>query len=409
MLLLVACTANAPPDARVELDSNVGTIAIVEWETPTSTVGSVRTPDGRATPDSSGTSHRHVVFGLADDTTHELAVVVDGEDATTVSVRTRAAPDSVPSFTLERGTWHGWAVASYQDLAASVAGIVVVNERGERVWWHEIVAAEDSEYATTALWDGGSIWFNAVSYRGAAIRVIDIMTGDVEEGWYPNVHHEFALLPDRQLAMLRSTARQVDGETVLGDQLVTGTFGDPEPRIVWDAWDTLEPERHAAWDSLEHGKDWTHANGLTFDPTTGRWIVSLYWLKMVLAIDDASGDIVATLDGDEVADPFGPQHSPEISGDGILLFDNELIDGRSRLLDIGWDGTTRWSWAPEVEEHALVLGDVDRLADGTTVSSWGPSGMIVALSPDSEEVWRVQAESGYILGQVDVTDTVDLR
>ena len=116
-----------------------------------------------------------------------------------------------------------------------------------------------------------------------------------------------------------------------------------------------------------------------------------------------------TLDGDEVADPFGPQHSPEISGDGILLFDNELIDGRSRLLDIGWDVTTRWSWAPEVEEHSLVLGDVDRLADGTTVSSWGPSGMIVALSPDSEEVWRVQAESGYILGQVDVTDTVDLR
>ena len=215
----------------------------------------------------------------------------------------------------------------------------------------------------------------------------------------PEGHHAFTLLPDGGSAWLATESRPVDGETVLGDRIVVADAAGNE-RVAWSSFDTLPITRHEAWDSLGPEKDWTHANALAWDAGRGTWLVSLYWLRQVVEIDDATGAVLRLLDGHLTESAFGPQHASSPEGDAILLFDNALQDRPSRVARFGWDGALQWEWTPAARTNTLVLGDAERLADGRLLTSWGTSGKLIALDAAGAPIWAARAPAGIVLGQV---------
>jgi hypothetical protein len=239
----------------------------------------------------------------------------------------------------------------------------------------------------------------------AGIIVRQPLLGEAETLELPEAHHEFVVLPGGRLGYLRADRREIDGGPVVGDELVLRE-ADGSERVVWNAFDTLEVRQHGGWDFIEGGGDWTHANGLAYDPATDRWLVSLYWMQMILEIDGATGAVLRSMVGYETAESFGPQHAPEFTADGVRMFDNQTLDSSSRLLEIGWDGVTRWEWRPPEVSHTIVLGDIDRLEDGRTLSSWGPEGRIVALGAANELLYVAELEAPMVVGQLDHRDSL---
>jgi hypothetical protein len=217
----------------------------------------------------------------------------------------------------------------------------------------------------------------------------------------PGAHHDFVRFEDGSLAFLRSVERVVDDSYVTGDELVV-RGPDGAERVVWNAFDTEEVTRHEGWDTFETIRgDWTHANGLTWDPTTRRWAVSLYWLHDLLVIDDATGAVVERLDGDLTPEPFGPQHAVSWVDGGWWIFDNNTPGHGSRALHLGADGGLLDQWYPPGGGFAGVLGDVSPLEDGRLLVTTGILPDLWMVTPRQEALFHVSWPQAQSVGQAE--------
>ncbi len=407
LLTLLACTAadvaDGPSELSVRFDDVRTNVAHVTWRSGAAVEGRVRweaedgiaPPTRTSTPAVEASEHVHTVFGLRPGVGYTLYVEQGGQEVESTYVRVPEAPSWVPEFRLMDGSWDGFVAVPYHSLEDDENhGIVMLDGLGTPVWWEQTPS-----FATTAVWQDGRLMYNVQLSETESWICSSELLGAPDCLDVPRAHHEFLPLPDGALAFLRTDVRDVDGEPVMGDELVLRS-ADGAERVVWNAFDTLDVTWHEAWETGAEGGDWTHANGVAYDAATDRWVVSLYWLRQLLEIDGATGQILRVLDGALAAERFGPQHAPKIAGDGLLFFDNELMNGQSRLLEIGWDGQMRWMWTPPEQMHALVLGDVDRLPDGRVLSSWGPERRIIGIASGEIPTFAVEIEMNVLLGQV---------
>lgn len=405
LLLGSGCAAPPPLEVRVQLQDDRGTGVVVRWDQDAPASGAVRWTDPvtgavRTTPPRVAQGQRHLVLGLPPDETRELEVLVDGAVAATVEVRPRAAPDDLPVFSLDDGgSWDGWTAVPWTDPVGERAGVLVLDGLARPLAWTSAPL-----FPTDAAWrwdeDAGPVLVHNVMGETSALVALPL-DAEVPASTLttPEGHHAFTLLPDGGSAWLATESRPVDGETVLGDRIVVADAAGNE-RVAWSSFDTLPITRHEAWDSLGPEKDWTHANALAWDAGRGTWLVSLYWLRQVVEIDDATGAVLRLLDGHLTESAFGPQHASSPEGDGVLLFDNALQDRPSRVARFGWDGALQWEWTPAARTNTLVLGDAERLADGRLLTSWGTSGKLIALDAAGAPIWAARAPAGIVLGQV---------
>lgn len=399
LLVLVLACAEPPPDVSASVrEVDVGNVVVVEWESADPVAGSVSAGEANRTPAVVATRHRHTVWGLPPDDLVTLTVEEAGVAVADVAIHTRTAPSDVPEITMEYGGWDGYVVIPYISLAGVAGGTVVVDGEGRTVAW----TLAERPFATTAVWDGTAIWHNVVNVPSQLWRV-PLDGGSALTIETLGAHHEFdpldeSVLPGGGVAFLRRVEQEVEGEVVYGDQLVFQGF-DGSERVVWDAFETEVIERHRGWDTVVGGGDWTHANGIARDDARGTWLVSLYWLNAVLEVEEATGQVLRRLDGDTSVDPFGPAHAAEPSDGGMLLFDNQLANGNSRVIAMDWDGRISWEWSPNPPISTLILGDIDRLPDGRTLIALGTDRAVIGLDAAGEEAFRVRLEEGLTVGQ----------
>ncbi len=400
LILLLGCSTPAPEVTATLQDTTVGNVVVVEWESEAEVAGTVSAGEGNRTPSVVATHHRHTIWGLPPDEAVILSVEEAGAAVAEVTVQTVAVPSGVPEVTLEFGTWEGFVAIPHSTLDGEHSGVVVVDGQGRTVAW----AIADRPNATNAAWDGTAVWYNEVNVPTALWRVP--LDGGEPIGFeLPDAHHEFVVLgddviPGGGVAYLRTVERVVGEENIYGDQLVFSGHDGTE-RVVWDAFDTEAISApHEGWNYTPGGSDWTHANGISRDATRGTWLVSLYWLRQVLEIDEATGQVVRRLDG-SVGDVFGPQHAVEPTDAGVLLFDNQKFGDHSSVAEIDWNGTVTWRWSPDPAVTTLVLGDVDRLDDGRTLTSWGTDGAVIGLDAAGDEAFRVRLEELFVVGQAE--------
>lgn len=406
MLLLLGCSPPPPPEvAAVLQDTDVGNVVVVEWDSEEAVAGSVSAGEGNRTPAVVATHHRHTIWGLPAGEDVTLTVEQEGVAVAETVVSTEPPPGGVPRVTLEYGGWDGFVTIGFSRIEGESSGSVVVDGQGRVVAW----ALASLPNTTASVWDGTAVWYNIVNVPGQLCRV-PLDGGEMDVIEVPDMHHEFALVGADVVAgggvgVLRTVLREVDGENIFGDQLLLLGF-DGSERVVWDAFDTEVPERHEGWDTVSGGGDWTHANGLSYDAARGTWLVSLYWLRRVLEVDGETGQVLRRLDGALSVDEFGPQHAVEPTANGVLLFDNQKLNGDSRVAELDWDGNLAWEWEPDPSVTTLVLGDVDRLPDGRTLTAWGTDRAVIGLDASGQEAFRVRIEDDFVVGQADSTTSL---
>lgn len=384
-----------------------------------------------------------------------------------------------------------------------VGWLFMVDTQGEIVWYHR---AERPIGDARALDDGTLLY----EYDDMAARQINLF-GEIVQEWagqlvtgrlatddrgrtivsdaaidvaVDSMHHEHAVLPDGNHATLSTELRVVDGYTspqcgeddadfdgtysLIGD--VVAVFDPATGTLVsefslFDYIDPRAPEHASTLCGLTQpfvfpnwmyqpvdpaARDWTHANGIAYDPTRNALIVSARHQHLLLAIrasDDTNGskgDMLwsmgenGNLDlsgsgGDGDGDGDGGewhymQHAPEVQADGsILLFDNganrpgyatvftpDLPNPFSRAVqyvidDEAMTATQVWEYRTELEDtvvYSSIVSDADRLDNGNVLITNGalfdvPEGYsahlveVVPSGPDDgTPVWQLKVLGG---------------
>ena len=420
-LLLCGCGEVEITDLEAVVSDTIPTVVTVSWTTDEPTLGSVEFgPDesySMVTSSESGYATEHVAYlvGLPAETPASYRVLVEAEDgATSVAndiVTTGTLSGDLPELTVS-GDGHSGFLAV--PLIGAFTGPTVIDAQGNLVWyWPE--TRELEVYRVRPSLDGRSMLYNAASVSGDPAEDSEIVRVALDGSEVSSVPisllaHDFVEHPDGTLAAIVVEYRDVDGETLRGDQIVE-VAPDGTQTVVWSAWDCFDPAE------TEHGEvdfGWTFANALDYDPVEDVYYLGIRNFSSITRIPRSTfecewviGDIGAT-QGVTGGTPFMHEHQFQMLDDGLVIFDNDGLPGmESRAVEYEVDldaGTVEqvWSYTADPVIYSFVLGDVHRFDGGDTLVTWSTGGQIDRVDPSGELLWRLKTELGYAV----VDDTV---
>ncbi len=438
---VAGCTPSHDVQVTVTVSPTIPTVVTVSWPVSDDEVagGYVqfgKTRDyGRSTlaaVDDDGVASA-VLMGLKPDTDYHLrAVEVMGSESLLgpdESVTTGALPSDLPALELavDSGiaTHGGYLVTS---VLTQPSAAVMVDADGDYVWAHRLPEEWDTPFVNRVIPSvtGDAVLYHAATsamsgeYEGETARVIARVGhtgtgGEVLE--IPDVHHDFAELPDGTLAVIKRDRRMTGGEWVEGDQVVEVT-PDGSETVIWTVWDHIEYDPDEEIPDDDSG--WVHANALDHDPDEDAYYLSLRNLGSILKIDRSSGEVLWTLGGirsdftlDGSTELMELQHQFEVLGDRVLVFDNgsaEQFDSRVveyRLDQAGGTVELLWEHHDDPPLYNLALGDVSRLPQDHTLITWSSQGQVDEVTRSGDVVWRLRADMGAGLGYTIWLDSLD--
>jgi hypothetical protein len=186
----------------------------------------------------------------------------------------------------------------------------------------------------------------------------------------------------------------------------------------WDVFD-VDPSVSITWNSGYYGsaKDWTHANGLYLNESADRVLVSFLGVSTVLEVDLATGEVLWTFSGLDLAEPktqFQSQHSPVWSDtDKIKLFINAPLLGDqvsyAAEIDLSLDPPQEvWnSGRADSSRFTQALGRVSQLRDGHTLINYGYEGQLEEVDSLGRAVWRWTLDDNWLLGETLIVTLFD--
>ena len=442
------------PTVERNPNENVPLVALVRFGTDTPVTTTLTVSDGRSTRTVTyGPSHRPEdglpVIGMRAGTEHRITVAAgnagpvelsyrtpplpaDSAEWPTITVREARTSEMQPGFTLLSVRRRVNARQSFMTPAqvrftTRWGLLLILDAEGEVVWYYR----SDARIAGIHQLANGNLFFHHVDFRSIEMD----LTGKVIRTFYASgrpqgpvegaipiaaasLHHQPHQMPNGNFLAMTANARTIENyytsetdpdapratQQVVGDNFVEFT---PEGEIVWN-WDTFEHLDVHRWsyhlmEAYWHNRgfprhlDWTHGNGITYDPSDGSVIVSLRHQDAIIKIDKASGEIRWIL-GDhgnwkspqkeKLLDPAHELrwhyhgHNPRVTVDGtIVMYDNGLCRAQpyapqaaphecfARAIEYEVDeakGTVREVWTSSDDDDperviSWAMGDAHRL------------------------------------------------
>lgn len=313
----------------------------------------------------------------------------------------------------EEGALGGGAVVVTH--VQSPPAVLVVDGDGDIVWWR--IMDQDAWVSRARVSaDGEHILVNAglqTLPTPVGMRRLSLDGELVDSVVVEDAHHDFVELPDGTLAFLAAERRDLDGESVVGDQLVE-VSPDGQRSVAWSVFDLLPYQ--AETDTIP-GDEWTHANALSYDIDTGSYLVSMSGLTAVLSVDQATatlnwvfgGPYSDFTDAAGHAGLLGFHHGVDLTGDTLVIFENlsqELEASAATEYSLDPEDPTVsqvWTYRPEPTIYTPTLGNVQRLYDGATMVNFATAGRVTEVMPDGTVRWQIATGLGGALGYAELT------
>lgn len=231
-------------------------------------------------------------------------------------------------------------------------------------------------------------------------------------------HHDMVTLPDGTIATIGVDVRdwldpdQDEPVLVVGDTIIE-IAPDGTRSEIFTTWDWAEPEVHERFYlQSEDWGDWTHGNGLSYDPPSDSYLLSLGGVDTVLQIERSSGGLLREFGpgGCSVSEgaDFHYQHDAHWTEDGTLLM-SSWVGFESRVMAIEYELDEEaeelreiWSFGKDNGFTSVAGGNAVRLANGNTLLGTGYGGLIVEVTPDGEPVWELGTSMGSAFSDVHV-------
>ena len=304
--------------------------------------------------------------------------------------------------------------------------VALIDRHGEVLWARARATGEDDILSTHAIAgpETGQVFFNlytSLREGGSASSLHQIVESSYLGGLSntlaaPDLHHDFAVLPDGSLAWLAYDLRDTDDGPQRGDKL-TERAPDGSLQTVWSSWDHYDYET-APQETAS--ASWSHANALRFDEARDEYQIGLRNYGHIVGVDRTTGEINWTFgeDGDFSLEHGGAfptqQHHFHLYEDTLVLFDNgprEDLDSNAVAYALNWKAMSAreiWRFGSDPPLYSYGLGDADRLPNGNTLVTWSSLGQIDEVSPSGDVVWRLNTALGAAIGYVDWLETLNL-
>lgn len=403
-----------PPQLAAAPNPDVPLVASISVATSVPTSVEIALSDGNDhsfTVDSRAPAESHdiPILGLKAGRTYDVQVAaahVSGSRAEwsdSLSLTTPPLPDNFPPIEVRQSIPEamepGFTMFSAREGGSGDHFVVIVDDAGDVVWYAEgainrgVVLLENGnllggraspngwvEY--TLMGEVVSAWFAAQSEEG--------LPGDTPVDVF-SMHHDFIALPNGNFMAIARDIRMVDNYPVNDtDPTQTATrevLDDPIVEFqpdgtvvgVWSQMDRLNPTRigyGAATVVRGLGADWSHTNGVWYDPNDDTFMTSVRQQDAVVKYSRATGDLVWILGNHDnwqgfeqyllspIGSPFAwqwHQHAPMVTSSGtILMFDNGNERASPFTGDPRLPASANYSRAVEyrVDESAMTVEQV---------------------------------------------------
>jgi hypothetical protein len=420
------CTDEGATELSAEVTA-IGTVIRVRWRTDADVESHVafETPTGTAfTSAETGEVHEALLVGNHPRSDVSWRIVSSAGNSCDRTTQTEVGVAGLSRATLtgDAEAGPGWVVAPI--IMEERTGLGILDNTGTYIWaW----APEGDEKAASVFGaelalDGGSILFNTGAQSdtlpGPIYRIA--LDGTFLDPILVNgAHTDFVQLPDGEIGVLAWDVRAVGNRRFLGDTIVE-VAADGTTHTVWSVWDNFTPDTAQTWTQGWYPgdpsvEDWSHVNGITYDPATDRYLVTASFNSSVLMIDRATGELDQMLvdgggDWQSTEPLLSYPHSVDVVPDGVLVFnrgDLYATDSCSEAteLDLSSDmATPTWEWAGESCLFVPFLGSAKRLSDGSTFVDWTTAGQVDRVTADGALAWRLNLDLGGGFGFAQVVE-----
>jgi hypothetical protein len=437
LLALVVASGCGGPQCEAGVDRDVHTVVDVSWEThkdgPSWVEYGLDESLGMTTntvDSSADGTHAFSLLGLPPLTDVFYKTVTDlGNKQLTCegTVTTENLPAGLPGIEVTVDVPEKRSPEPYILGAATgdPNAIFVIDRAGNWLWYQQGTTKVTTIDVEFKIGDSPAtlVYNTMATNRRDDVGTIENVSFDgdkISEVRTEKAHHVFCQGPDGALAWLAiETGDWVDPESGETVTLVGDTIRELAPdgteTILFDTWDQWEPARNDGFDTnfYPQGLDWTHANGINWNPDRGSYLISFDNIGTVIELDRASGTIVrqfGELDGSyafpEGTLPFHHQHDPWYDHDGELrMMTTDTTTSRSGgiayAIDDGAETATQtWSWGLDQDLRSFSLGQALLMQNGNSLINYGSTGVIREVTPDGEIVWEASTSSGSWFGQV---------
>ncbi len=338
-----------------------------------------------------------------------------------------------------------------EEVSADTAGVILYDM--ERAWpgYNLYCSRRDPEALLLNM--GGEVvhswtykhkdargWDHAMLLGNGDLLVLDKFRYFFKLDWHSNliwekrlaVHHDVAVAEDGTVFVIELNTERHRGLRVRFARIVH-LSADGEEIGAWSTYEHLEDlkkalDRASFLDTildLERGQgtpldttqtvgarmynrrkggrgyiyDYFHMNTITLVPETplgardprfaaGNLLICLRNVNQIATLDRETGDILWAW-GEGVLE--WPHHPTMLPNGNILIFDNGIVRGHSRVLEIEpASGTVVWEYTADPPESFFTpqKGSSQRLPNGNTLICEGDRGRVFEVTMNGEKVWE---------------------
>jgi len=420
-------------DVEATLAPELNTVVQLSWtsDQPGRSWAEYRVDGGALAQASSvsayGQEHRVDLMGLRSFAEVDFEVFTEGSDFISSeqgAIVTGGIPSGIPE--VEVSQLQPELVSPDRFLLVAMVGledwVLVLDRAGEVVWYlgmHEDWSDRRLMNACFTVDGQGLLYgvngFHAGTAEGRAVWV-DPLAVVLDSITIGVAHHGVEELPDGSIAVLQGDTRawydpdRGQEVQVTGDAL-TVYAPDGGSETLFSTWDWREPEVHDRfYDAVDGVGDWTHGNGVSYDPGSESYLLSLGFVDTVLQVSAERGEPMREFGPlgypVEQGQPFEFQHGPHWTDDGGLLM-SSTIPGSHGVMAIEYEVdddrqqlSERWSYGADQGFDSSAGGQAIRLSNGNTLLNTGYSGLLIEVTPGGEPVWEMSAALGAVFASV---------
>jgi hypothetical protein len=379
------------------------TVGIVTWSTTVSGVTAAHidfgldTTYGMTAPvDLTATGYRTLLLGMKPAKTYHFRVVATAGANTYTSddqtVMTGAKINSTPisSFSVKSATANpkGFYITSFWNGTGSKVPFIFDSD-GDVVWWYTAASSESTDGISRARMsaDSQSIWLVNESLSGNPLRRVSI--DGLTTQTYSN------------------TKASHDICAVSGDTMAYLDYGESDCNSIFEinnAGTTKEVFEATNMTSTGTGMQNCHGNAVRYSKKEDQYTYS-DWQKELAVISRAGvlqWKLTQKVSGGNTA-WGGAQHGHQLLDNSIILFaNNGAGTNKSQAIEYGLDGHLIKKF--NSNGGATNFGDVQRLANGSTIITYSTSGLMQVVDANDTVVLEVKGSGSF--GYVEFRDSL---
>ncbi len=301
-----------------------------------------------------------------------------------------------------------FGVATLDADILDMARMVGVDRHGTVVWEYVRQASNLAPVTEVQLLDDGTL---ATGHNASFIQ-LDLDGTELYRYDGNFAHHDIDPISGGRYILLTFDVFADDpGEPILGDGIEIVGAGQQFPSWSWLARNHISRRDRSPvdWENILFGvgRDWTHANAVTFDEAASRIYLNVRNLDRLYCIDYPSGDVLWVMGegGDFGQGLWAHSHDPVfLAEDRFLMFDNGALrpgtdQEYSRIIEVVFDAAEQraeivWEYRETPDFFAFAQGAVSVQPNGNVFITDGINARIFEVTRDKEQVWRLRLGGG---------------